>query len=291
MTYRISLQPGGHEFEAAADQTVLEAAHGAGLLLPHSCRDGACGACKGKVLEGTVDYGKFSAGALSESDRAEGYALFCCARPQSNLVVEARNVTRAGDIPVKKLPCRVQKLQRLAEDVMLIDHGNCEKKAAGAAFQLMFRYIDKPDLQNKMSRLAREELRHFEQVLAIVRRREIPLRNVGSSRYAAGLRELVRNHEPYRLTDTLVIGAFIEARSCERFAMLVPHLDEELGKFYHGLLKSEARHFQDYLKLAYQYGEPADVDATIIRVRERERELIESPDDEFRFHSGVPLSA
>ena len=144
---------------------------------------------------------------------------------------------------------------------MLIDHGNCEKKAAGAAFQLMFRYVDKPDLQNKMSRLAREELRHFEQVLAIVRRREIQLRNVGSSRYAAGLRELVRNHEPYRLTDTLVIGAFIEARSCERFAMLVPHLDEELGKFYHGLLKSEARHFQDYLKLAYQYGDAADVDA------------------------------
>ena len=136
------------------------------------------------------------------------------------------------------------------QDVMLIDHGNCEKKAAGAAFQLMFRYVDKPDLQNKMSRLAREELRHFEQVLSIIRKREISLRNIGSSRYAAGLRELVRNHEPYRLTDTLVIGAFIEARSCERFAMLVPHLDEELGRFYHGLLKSEARHFQDYLKLA-----------------------------------------
>ncbi|WBL58389.1 tRNA-(ms[2]io[6]A)-hydroxylase [Stutzerimonas stutzeri] len=177
------------------------------------------------------------------------------------------------------------------QDVMLIDHGNCEKKAAGSAFQLMFRYVDKPDLQNKMSRLAREELRHFEQVLAIIRRREIELRNVGSSRYAAGLRELVRNHEPYRLTDALVIGAFIEARSCERFAMLVPHLDEELGKFYHGLLKSEARHFQDYLRLAYLYGDAADVDATIVRVRERERELIESPDSEFRFHSGVPAAA
>lgn len=177
------------------------------------------------------------------------------------------------------------------QDVMLIDHGNCEKKAAGSAFQLMFRYVDKPDLQNKMSRLAREELRHLEQVLAIIRRREIELRNVGSSRYAAGLRELVRNHEPYRLTDTLVIGAFIEARSCERFAVLVPHLDEELGKFYHGLLKSEARHFQDYLRLAYLYGDAADVGATIVRVRERERELIESPDSEFRFHSGVPAAA
>ena len=121
MTYRISLQPGGHEFEAAADQTVLEAALGAGLLLPHSCRDGACGACKGKVVQGTVDYGKYSAGALSAADQAEGYALFCCARPASDLVIEARNVIRAGDIPVKKLPCRVQKLQRLADDVMLLD--------------------------------------------------------------------------------------------------------------------------------------------------------------------------
>ena len=177
------------------------------------------------------------------------------------------------------------------QELMLIDHGNCEKKAAGTAFQLMFRYVDKPELQNRMSRLAREELRHFEQVLSIIRKRGITLRNVGSSRYAAGLRELVRNHEPFRLTDTLVIGAFIEARSCERFAMLVPHLDAELGKFYHGLLKSEARHFQDYLKLAYLYGEAADVDATIVRVRERERELIEGPDPAFHFHSGVPQTA
>ena len=131
----------------------------------------------------------------------------------------------AGKLPAAWVEAALQN-----QDVMLIDHGNCEKKAAGAAFQLMFRYIDKPDLQNKMSRLAREELRHFEQVLAIIRKRDIALRNVGSSRYAAGLRELVRNHEPYRLTDTLVIGAFIEARSCERFAMLVPHLDEELAQ-------------------------------------------------------------
>jgi CDP-4-dehydro-6-deoxyglucose reductase len=121
MTYRISLQPGGHAFDAAGDQTVLEAALGAGLLLPHSCRDGACGACKGKVVHGTVDHGKSSDGALSAADQAEGYALFCCARPLSDLVLEARNVTRAGDIPVRKLPSRVQKLQRLADDVMLLD--------------------------------------------------------------------------------------------------------------------------------------------------------------------------
>jgi len=121
MSYRISLQPGDHSFDAADGQTVLEAAHDAGLLLPHSCRDGACGACKGRIVQGSVDYGKYSAGALSAADQAEGYALFCCAKPLSDLVLEARNVTRAGDIPVRKLPSRVQKLQRLADDVMLLD--------------------------------------------------------------------------------------------------------------------------------------------------------------------------
>ena len=103
-----------------------------------------------------------------------------------------------------------------------------------------------------------------------------------------GLRKVVRTHEPYKLVDTLVVGAFIEARSCERFEALVPHLDEELGKFYFGLLKSEARHFQGYLKLAYQYGDERDVDQAIERVRAAERELIESPDTEMRFHSGIP---
>ncbi len=121
MTHRISLRPGDHHFEAADDQTVLEAALTAGLLLPHSCRDGACGACKGKVLEGEVDLGPHSAGALTDAERAEGYTLFCCAKPLGDLVVQARNVSRADDIPVRKLPARVQRLQRLADDVMLID--------------------------------------------------------------------------------------------------------------------------------------------------------------------------
>lgn len=177
------------------------------------------------------------------------------------------------------------------QDMLLIDHGNCEKKAAGSAFQFMFRYSDKPDLLAKMSRLAREELRHFEQVLGIIKKRDIPMLKLSPSRYAAGLIVLGRHHEPCKLTDNLVIGAFIEARSCERFAALVPYLDSELGEFYAGLLKSEARHFQDYLKLAYLYGEKADVDAFVIKVRAKEVELINSPDSDFRFHSGIPIHA
>lgn len=175
------------------------------------------------------------------------------------------------------------------QEVMLIDHKNCEFKAASTALSLIAKYNTHIDLINMMSRLAREELVHHEQVLRLMKRRGIALSPVSAGRYASGLRKVVRAHEPAKLVDTLVVGAFIEARSCERFEALVPHLDEELGRFYHGLLKSEARHFQGYLKLAYQYGEEADVARVIERVRIAEAELINSPDNEFRFHSGVPV--
>jgi tRNA-(ms[2]io[6]A)-hydroxylase len=177
------------------------------------------------------------------------------------------------------------------QDVMLLDHKNCEFKAASTALSLIARYNQHLDLVNYMSRLAREELVHHEQVLKLLKKRGIGPRTVTASRYASGLRALVRSQEPHRLVDTLVVGAFIEARSCERFEALVPHLDEELGGFYFGLLKSEARHFQHYLRFAHQYGDAADVDSSVRRVRERERELVESPDDEFRFHSGVPATS
>ncbi|ATE62336.1 CDP-6-deoxy-delta-3,4-glucoseen reductase [Thauera sinica] len=139
MSYEISLQPGNHHFRADADETILEAALAAGLLLPHSCRDGACGACKGKVLAGEIDYGNMTEGTLSQEEREAGYALFCCARPRSDLALQARTVSRAGDVPVKKLPCRVQRLQRLAPDVMLIDL----KLPASESFQFRAgQYID-----------------------------------------------------------------------------------------------------------------------------------------------------
>ncbi|CAI8880301.1 tRNA-(ms[2]io[6]A)-hydroxylase [Pseudomonas donghuensis] len=174
------------------------------------------------------------------------------------------------------------------QETLLIDHKNCEFKAASTALSLMAKYNTHLDLINMMSRLAREELVHHEQVLRLMKRRKIALRPLSAGRYASGLRRVVRTHEPVKLVDTLVVGAFIEARSCERFAALVPHLDEELGKFYHGLLNSEARHYQGYLKLAHQYGDGADIERVVEKVRAVEAELISSPDEEFRFHSGVP---
>ena len=174
------------------------------------------------------------------------------------------------------------------QETLLIDHKNCEFKAASTALSLIAKYHSHVDLINLMSRLAREELVHHEQVMRLMKKRKIELRQLSAGRYASGLRKVVRSHEPVKLVDTLVVGAFIEARSCERFEALVPHLDEDLGKFYFGLLKSEARHFQGYLKLAYQYGDAKDIAQVIDKVRAAEQELIESPDVEFRFHSGVP---
>jgi tRNA-(ms[2]io[6]A)-hydroxylase len=176
-------------------------------------------------------------------------------------------------------------------EILLVDHANCEKKAASTALNLMYRYVDHHRLLMRLSRLAREELRHFEQVIALMKAREVDYPQLSAARYAGELRQLVRSHEPARLVDTLLVGAIIEARSCERFAALVPVLDDELAGFYASLLKSEARHFTDYLKLAEELSSPEEVAARLPVLLQREQELIESPDTEFRFHSGVPAVA
>jgi tRNA-(ms[2]io[6]A)-hydroxylase len=172
--------------------------------------------------------------------------------------------------------------------ILLVDHANCEKKAASTALNLMYRYVEHHKLLNKLSRLAREELRHFEQVIAIMKDRGLDYPQLSASRYAGTLRAQVRKPEPGRLVDTLLIGAIIEARSCERFAVLAPALDAELGEFYLSLLKSESRHFVDYLKLAQEVGSKEEVEERLPVLLECERALIEDPDSEFRFHSGVP---
>ena len=174
-------------------------------------------------------------------------------------------------------------------NILLIDHANCEKKAASTALNLIYRYVDNFELLNKMSRLAREEMRHFEQVIAIMEARGVAYRNISASRYAAGLRKMVRTHEPAKLVDTLIVGAFIEARSCERFAKLAPYLDDELKQFYLSLLKSEGRHYRDYLSLAKKAAGDNSIDSRIQSIRECEQELIEQPDSEFHFHSGPLL--
>jgi CDP-4-dehydro-6-deoxyglucose reductase len=120
MAHQVTLQPSGHSFSVAAETSVLEAALDAGFNLPYGCKNGACGSCKGKVLEGQVDHGAAQDSALSPEERSAGMALFCCAKPLSDLTLEVREIGAARDIPVKILPCRVQKLERVADDVMVI---------------------------------------------------------------------------------------------------------------------------------------------------------------------------
>lgn len=228
---------------------------------------------------------------------------------------------------------------------LLIDHCNCELKAAQTALSLIRRYaVDKadaqplldwakpyeefvynkdrdieqflsrnskknelvaelvpkssfqhgPELIGKMVRLIKEEFHHFEQVLEIMHARDVPYQNMTAGRYAKGMMKQVRTHEPAALVDKLIIGAFIEARSCERFAKLAPFLDRELNKFYVSLLRSEARHYQDYLVLAEMVQSNAmtaksiPVSQRVLQIGEVEAELISSPDPEFKFHSGAP---
>lgn len=171
--------------------------------------------------------------------------------------------------------------------LLLLDHANCEKKAASTAVNLMYRYVGDFEMMHKMSRLAREELRHYEQVMQIMQRRGIAYEQITPCRYAGELRKPVRTHEPARFVDTLIVGAIIEARSCERFAKLAPHLDDELQAFYLSLLKSEARHYEDYLHLAKKIAGGEDISERVNVFLALEKSLIESADTDFRFHSGV----
>lgn len=174
--------------------------------------------------------------------------------------------------------------------VLLNDHANCELKAASTALSLIYRYPEISPLCARMSRLAREELRHFEQVRKLMEGQGVAFEKLSASRYARGLHDACDMQEPKRLLDGLLVGALIEARSCERFAVLVPHLESPLQAFYRGLLASEARHFENYLALARQVTDATDthIAARLEELLEVEAELVLKPDTEFRFHSGPP---
>jgi len=117
---QITIKPGNHVFAVAGDETILDGALREGFNIAYGCRNGACGSCKGKVLDGRVEYGAYQASALPDADKKNGYALFCQAKPLTDVVIECREISAIKDIQVRTLPCRVQKLERLAPNVMLI---------------------------------------------------------------------------------------------------------------------------------------------------------------------------
>lgn len=120
MPHQITIKPSDHSFACPDDETVLAAAMAADLMIPYGCRNGACGTCKGKILEGRVDYGVHQAATLTEEERRAGLALFCCAKPETDLVVEIKEVRRAGDIRIRKLPCRIEAIDKPAHDVAIV---------------------------------------------------------------------------------------------------------------------------------------------------------------------------
>lgn len=169
---------------------------------------------------------------------------------------------------------------------LLLDHAACEKKAASTALSLMFTYPEDRELSMALSRLAREELRHFEQVQRLMSTLGVPFERQRPGRYASGLRALVRTAEPGRKLDLMLISALIEARSCERFRLLAPVLPAPVADLYAQLERSEARHFELYINFARaseEWEERLRVFAA------REAELATAPDTEFRFHSGLPV--
>lgn len=174
--------------------------------------------------------------------------------------------------------------------VLLVDHANCEKKAASTALGLMFAYAEDEALGLALARLGREELRHYEQVVRLLGRLGLPYQRLSPGRYAGELRRALKNHEPERRLDLLIVGALIEARSCERFRGLAPVLPEPVGEFYRALEAAEARHASLYAGLAADYAARAGLDLAA-RARDLaalEGELATRPDSLFRFHSGPP---
>ena len=170
---------------------------------------------------------------------------------------------------------------------LLVDHANCEKKAASTAVALIFAYPEDTELGLALSRLAREELRHFEQVQSAMTDLGVQFIRQKPGRYAAGLRRELRTSEPGRKLDLLLSGALIEARSCERFRLLAGRLPQALGRFYGRLAESEARHFELYVGLARERG-AGEWEGRLRVLAGVEAELATAPDGELRFHSGPP---
>jgi tRNA-(ms[2]io[6]A)-hydroxylase len=173
---------------------------------------------------------------------------------------------------------------------LLNDHAQCEKKAASTALALMFTYPEDRRLSVSLSRLAREELRHFEQVQRLMIALGVPFERQRPGRYAAGLRAALRTADPGRKLDLLLAGALIEARSCERFRLLAPRLPPPAAAFYEQLGRSEARHFEEYL----EHARAAAGGQWQERLRELaacEAHLATTPDAQLRFHSGPPQPA
>ncbi|MGC1306120.1 MAG: tRNA-(ms[2]io[6]A)-hydroxylase [Phormidesmis sp.] len=171
-------------------------------------------------------------------------------------------------------------------DTILLDHAQCERKAAGTAIQMMSRYPSSDRLVRELTAIAQEELSHYEQVNQWLDKRGIPLQPVTPPPYGAGLKKLVRRNEPERMLDLLLVSALIEARSHERLGLLGEHCpDPQLAKFYRSLMASEARHYGSYWLLATTYFDIQRVKERLVELAQQESELLSTLHPEPRIHS------
>lgn len=226
--------------------------------------------------------------------------------PDSDGMQGCRGIPACRSIPASRsiLRCRTPETWLAAATqalpMLLIDHAHCERKAAATALSLMQRHGDRPEMNRALSRLAREELRHFEQVLGLLGQFGIPLRPLPAGRYARALFSHVRAQGSERSTDVLVVGALIEARSAERFERLhvflagapggrrVAALGLAAAALFERLHAAEVRHFETYLQMAADFSPPDAVERRVQELAAIERDLIESTDGVLRFHSGPP---
>jgi tRNA 2-(methylsulfanyl)-N6-isopentenyladenosine37 hydroxylase len=205
--------------------------------------------------------------------------------------VKARLAPGAGPLPpILAAPTPPEWVEAAAAGwrELLLDHANCEKKAASSAMALIFAYPEDTELALALSRLAREELRHYEQVRRAMRQLAVPVVRARPGRYAQELRRAVRTSHPGRKLDLLLAAALIEARSAERFGLLAARLPPPLRELYGQLAVCEARHFELYLDFASGC-DAREWRARLAALAAREAHLVTSPDTELRFHSG-PLS-
>jgi tRNA-(ms[2]io[6]A)-hydroxylase len=171
-------------------------------------------------------------------------------------------------------------------DELLLDHAHCEKKAAGTAMNLIFAYVDKVELVKPLSDIVIEELEHFRLVIDLLEARGIRFRRLQPSSYGARLNELVRKQEPGKAIDRLLVAALIEARSCERFALLKDRLqDRELANFYQSLFESEARHHSSYVQMARLFASEEEIRARLEELASAEAAIIDQGDELPRMHS------
>ena len=210
------------------------------------------------------------------SERRESVAAARFARATGQTILKAETPRAWVEAAVEDLP------------TLLVDHANCEKKAASTAMALIFAYPEDRSLAVALSRLAREELKHFEQVERLMKKLDVPYQRMKPGRYASELRKLVRTHEPKRKLDLMIVHALIEARSCERFRLLAKHLPAQVKELYAQLERSEARHFELYLNFAEREFDAREVAERLAIIAAREAELATSSDKDLRFHSGPP---